>query len=45
MDSFYFEALSDALQELRIDIYDGMIEIYDRYITEKHFVHFGDFQL
>jgi hypothetical protein len=44
-NSYYFEAFSDAVQEIRIDIENKVIKVYDKYITEKHFVHFGDYQL
>lgn len=44
-DSYYFEAFSDALQEVRVDLVGNTIEVYDKYITEKHFVFLGRFQL
>lgn len=44
-NSYYFLGFSDALQEIRIDLHESIISVYDRYITEKHFVHFGDYQL
>ncbi|WP_169802762.1 hypothetical protein [Neobacillus soli] len=44
-DSYYFEGYSDVLQEIRVDIRDKEISIFDRYITEKHYVHFGSFKL
>ncbi|MEH7114970.1 hypothetical protein V7124_21810 [Neobacillus niacini] len=44
-DSYFFEAYSDAFQEVRVDVKDETIEVYDRYIAEKHFVHFGDIKL
>jgi hypothetical protein len=44
-NSYFFEAYSDAFQEIRVDVKDEMIEVYDRYIAEKHFVHFGDYKL
>jgi hypothetical protein len=42
-NSYFFEALTDAYLEVRVDVLDNKIEVYDRYIAEKHFVHFGDF--
>jgi hypothetical protein len=44
-NSYFFEAYSDAFQEIRVDVKDEMIEVYDRYIAEKHLVHFGDYKL
>lgn len=44
-DSYYFEGYSDALQEIRVDHNGDKISIYERYIPEKHYVHFGDFHL
>jgi hypothetical protein len=44
-NSYFFEAYSDAFQEIRVDVKNETIEVYDRYIGEKHFVHFGDFKL
>lgn len=44
-NSYNFEAYSDAMQEIRVDIEGEKISVYDRYITEKHYVHFGDFNL
>jgi hypothetical protein len=44
-NSYYFEAFSDAPQEIRVDIDNKMIKVYDRYISEKHYVYFGEYQL
>jgi hypothetical protein len=44
-NSYFFEAYSDAFQEIRVDVKDEGIEVFDRYIGEKHFVHFGNFKL
>jgi hypothetical protein len=40
--SFFFEGYSDALQEIRVDLNENILRVYDRYIAEKHIVHFGD---
>jgi hypothetical protein len=44
-DSCYFEGYSDALVEIRVDINGDVAKVYDRYITDKHFVYFRDFKL
>ncbi|MEH6996093.1 hypothetical protein V7075_25895, partial [Neobacillus drentensis] len=44
-NSYFFEAYSDAFQEIRVDVKDVGIKVFDRYIGEKHFVHFGNFKL
>jgi hypothetical protein len=43
--SFFFEGYSDALQEIRVDLNENIIRVYERYIAEKHFVHFGDYSI
>jgi hypothetical protein len=40
--SFFFKGYSDALQEIRVDLNENILRVYDRYIAEKHIVHFGD---
>jgi hypothetical protein len=37
-NSYYFEAYSDAPQEVRVDIEGNTLSIYDRYFEDKHFV-------
>ncbi|MEH7073828.1 hypothetical protein [Neobacillus drentensis] len=44
-DSYYFEAYTDAIQEIRVDSDGETIKVYDRYIGEKHFVHLGNFNV
>jgi hypothetical protein len=44
-NSYFFEGFTDAFQEVRVDVMANKINIYDRYIAEKHFVHFGDFNI
>ena len=44
-NEFYFEGYSDALQEIRVDLKGTKLSVYDRYVAEKHYVHFGDFSI
>ncbi|NHC42662.1 hypothetical protein G6549_22320 [Bacillus sp. MM2020_1] len=44
-DSYHFEGYSDAFQEIRVDVEGEKIEVYDRYLGEKHFVYSGNFKL
>jgi nuclear transport factor 2 (NTF2) superfamily protein len=43
--SYYFEAYSGALEEVRVDIEGNVAKVYDRYITDKHFVYLDEFTL
>ncbi|MFB3164538.1 hypothetical protein ABLO26_24560 [Neobacillus sp. 179-J 1A1 HS] len=42
---YFFEGYTDAHLEIRVEVKEENIEIYDRYLSEKHFVHFGNFKL
>lgn len=44
-DSYHYQGYSDAFQEIRVDVDGEKIEVYDRYMGEKHFVHMGTFKL
>jgi hypothetical protein len=42
-DLYYFEGYSDAYIEIKVEILDGMMRVYDRYITDKHFILLGEY--
>lgn len=44
-DFYFFEGYTDTHLEIRVEVKDENIEVYDRYLSEKHFVHFGNFKL
>lgn len=46
-NQYFFEGESDAFQQIRVDVSDdnNQISIYDRYIEEKHYAHFGNFTI
>lgn len=42
---YFFEGYTDAHLEIRVEVKDKNIEVYDRYVSEKHFVHFKNFKI
>lgn len=46
-NEYFFEGESDALQQIRVDVSEDkkQLSVYDRYVEEKHYVHFGNFTI
>ncbi|WP_066309094.1 hypothetical protein [Bacillus sp. FJAT-29814] len=42
-NSYYFDAYSDVLVEIRVGIDGEVAKVFEKYITDKHFVFFGNF--
>jgi hypothetical protein len=44
-NSLHFDAYLNVLLQIRVDLNGNEISVYVRYITEKHFVHNGNFKV